>query len=318
MRTPVSIPYMLEVTSSLQLTAPLPLSKHPARVYLRSLSPGSRRTMEQSLNAIAALLGADLDTLDWAGLRYEHTAAIQATLLERYSPTTAKKMMCALRRVLKEAYQLRLLGADDYQMATMLPSIRERCSLRGRALSLEEIARLMAVCTNDPSPQGKRDAALVAMLRGAGLRRAEVVQLRLRDFNRESGALFVRQGKGRSPRTVYLPETALVYVERWLSWRGEALGPLICPIRKGGNIKYYHLNPQAVLWILQRRAQQAGMESFSPHDFRRTFCSDLLDAGVDIVTVQKLAGHASPATTSKYDRRGEEVKRQAVQRLEFS
>jgi site-specific recombinase XerD len=78
------------------------------------------------------------------------------------------------------------------------------------------------------------------------------------------------------------------------------------------------MTPQAVLLILQKRAQEAGVDSFSPHDFRRTFCSDLLDAGVDIVTVQKLAGHASPVTTSKYDRRGEEVKRRAVQSLSIS
>lgn len=67
--------------------------------------------------------------------------------------------------------------------------------------------------------------------------------------------------------------------------------------------------------MLQHRADLASLESFSPHDFRRPFCSDLLDAGVDIVTVQKLAGHSSPVTTAKYDHRGEEVKRLAVERL---
>ena len=61
--------------------------------------------------------------------------------------------------------------------------------------------------------------------------------------------------------------------------------------------------------------QEAGVDLFSPHDLRRTFCSDLLDA--DVVTVQKLTGHASPTTTAKYDRRNEEVKRAAVQKLEF-
>ncbi len=99
--------------------------------------------------------------------------------------------------------------------------------------------------------------------------------------------------------------------------RGRSPGALLCPISKGGQIQIRHMTSQAVLLIVKKRAEEAGVESFSPHDFRRTFCSDLLDAGVDIVTVQKLAGHSSPVTTAKYDRRGEETKRKAVQKLGF-
>jgi integrase len=51
------------------------------------------------------------------------------------------------------------------------------------------------------------------------------------------------------------------------------------------------------------------------HNFRRTFAGNLLDAGVDLVTMQRLMGHVSPTTTSNYDRRGEEVKRQATKNL---
>ena len=69
--------------------------------------------------------------------------------------------------------------------------------------------------------------------------------------------------------------------------------------------------------IVQKRATEAGVESFSPHDFRRTFCSDLLNAGIDIVTVQKLVGHPFPVTTAKYGRCGEETLRRAVQKLGF-
>jgi integrase len=159
---------------------------------------------------------------------------------------------------------------------------------------------------------------LIGILRGAGLRRAEVVKLEVRDFQPEAGALEVRGGKGGKDRTVYLPSEAISYLENWLAIRGRKPGALLCPIRKGGQIEIRHMTPQAVLLIVQKRAAEAGVESFSPHDFRRTFCSDLLDAGVDIVTVQKLAGHASPVTTAKYDRRGEEVKRRAVQRLSFT
>jgi integrase len=307
-------------TDNLILDQPLPLTIHPAAVYLSSLSEGSRATMKQSLDAIASLLtngSGDAYTLNWAGLRYQHTAAVRAALLERYSPATAQKMMCALRRVLREARKLGLMDAEGYAQAVELPSIKSSKNLRGRALTGDEIAALMGVCERDGTAQGVRDAALIAILRGAGLRRAEAVNLDLRDFSRETGRLEVRRGKGEKDRLVYLPEGAIGFVERWLTIRGRKPGALLCPIRKGGMVQLRRMTPQAVLLIVQKRATEAGGESFSPHDFRRTFCSDLLDAGVDIVTVQKLAGHASPVTTAKYDRRGEDVKRRAVQRLEF-
>ena len=67
------------------------------------------------------------------------------------------------------------------------------------------------------------------------------------------------------------------------------------------------MTDQTVLDILQQRGKEVNLTSFSPHDFRRTFISNLLDRGADISTVQKLAGHASPVTTERYDRRGEAV-----------
>jgi integrase/recombinase XerD len=305
---------------TLRLQEPVPLALHPAAVYLDSLgSERSKATMREGLNIMARMLTSsecDAMTLNWAALRYKHTAALRSAMEKKYAPATVNQMLCALRRVLKEALRLDLIDPQDYSKAVDVRSIKQSGKVRGRALTLSEIAALMQSCSGK-TPIDIRDMALIAILRGGGIRRGEAVNLLRRDFNLSTRVLFIREGKGKKDRTVYLPESACVLVSEWLELRGEAPGPLLYPIRKGGEIQRRRMTEDGVLKIVQRRAKLAGVESFSPHDFRRTFCSDLLDAGVDIVTVQKLAGHASPVTTAKYDRRGEETKRQAVQHLKF-
>lgn len=323
-RTPVPTikvhPTTQQSAASLKLESAVPANLHPALVYLNGLSEGSVSTMRHALDAIAQILTdkqCDAYSLDWAKLRYPHTAAVRGALKKKFAPATAKKMLCALRRTLKEAYKLGLMDFEDYVRATDLESIdTPPTKRRGRALSEEEIAALMDVCfQSKQSLIDIRDAALIAILRGGGLRRNEVVRLKIKDFDADTGALEIYKGKRGSYRTVYLPDDAIGMVCDWLDVRSRKPGPLLCHVRKGGIIELRPLCADSILKILNRRAEKAGVDNFSPHDFRRTFCSDLLDAGVDIATVQKLAGHSSPAVTSKYDRREEETLRKAVQKL---
>ncbi len=86
-------------------------------------------------------------------------------------------------------------------------------------------------------------------------------------------------------------------------------------IRKGDHVSLDALTSQSVYDILAKRAEQAGVKKFSPHDLRRTFAGDLLDAGADISTVQKLMGHANSNTTAGYDRRDSKAKKAAVNKL---
>ncbi|MFN7953626.1 MAG: site-specific integrase [bacterium] len=72
---------------------------------------------------------------------------------------------------------------------------------------------------------------------------------------------------------------------------------------------------QAVFELCRRRAGQARVPAFSPHDLRRSCASDLLDAGEDLATVQPHLGHASVQTTERYDQRGDEALIRAATRI---
>jgi integrase len=125
----------------------------------------------------------------------------------------------------------------------------------------------MGAAGRDSSPAGIRDAALIGVLYGAGLRRSESVRLDLADYNIETGELTIRGAKGRKDRLGYATNGSADALKDWLVTRGGGPGPLFCRINKGGRITIHRLTDQAVLHVLKKRAVQASVASFSPHDF---------------------------------------------------
>jgi hypothetical protein len=84
----------------------LPPDENPAAVYLASLSPSSRRSMQTALDLMAGLLTSgrcDALSLHWGALRFQHCAAVRSALAERYAPASANRRLAALRGVLKAA-----------------------------------------------------------------------------------------------------------------------------------------------------------------------------------------------------------------------
>lgn len=303
--------------NSLALTTSL--DQNPAAVYLATLRPVGRRGMLRALTLIAEIASGSKHTaltLPWHELRYQHTAAISSALVERgYRPATVNQALSGLRSVLYHAWKLGLMQSEDYQRARDVKNRRAETLPRGRALGKDELKTLISNCQSENSPAGTRDAALIGMMYGTGLRRSEVVKLQMKDYKRENGALTIRGAKGGKDRLVYVKGGAAKALAGWLTLRGEAAGPLFCPVHKTGKIRVETMTDQSIMKILKKRGFEAQLEPFSPHDLRRTFISDLLDAGADIATVQKLAGHASVTTTARYDRRGEEVKSKATDLL---
>lgn len=290
---------------------------HPAAVYLARLDARtSRPTMREALDQAAGVLSDGRHTaesLPWPAVGYQHVQALRAALLERgKAPATVNKTLCAVRGVLKEAWRLGQLDAEAYQRAADVGGVSGQTLPRGRALAGGELAALARDCAEDPAPSGALDAALLAVLYGAGLRRAEAVALELADYDADTGALTVRRGKGRKARIAYAANGARRALADWLAVRGAAPGALFCPVDRHGRVALRPMSAQAVLMRLRRRAARAGVARFSPHDLRRTFIGDLLDAGADISAVQQLAGHANVATTLRYDRRPEAAKLKAA------
>lgn len=310
------LPSESNTRDDLVLRASLAVDRHPALVYLASLSPGSRRTMVQAPDTIAAILSVgrlDMLTLDWSALRYQHTAAVRAQLAARYRPATVNKMVSALRGVLHHAWKLGQMGAEDYHRACDLRTVKGNTLPAGRDLGIGEIAALMDVCAGDASPAGARDAAIIAIMYATGIRRASVIMLDNADYDGEAHTMRVTGAKGQTEYIAHVAQDgARQALADWLDVRGDAAGPLFWPINKSGRMTNRRLSAPAIYNMLGKRAEQAGINHFSPHDLRRTLAGDLLDAGADIVVVQKILGHANVTTTARYDRCPEDVKRKAA------
>jgi integrase len=289
-------------------------------VYRDSLSRGSYWAVHHALVTVAELLdveGTDPWTFPWWELEYRHTARVRRDLVDRYAPATVNKMLTVLRGVLKTCWRLGLMDAETYRRAADVANVRAKTLPAGRGVEREEVAALLEACAADPSPAGRRDAAMVAVLYGGGLRRAELCGLDLDDFDAGGCVLTVRAGKGRQDRRVFLTRGVCERVLEWIEARGGEVGPLFCPISAAGGVRLTRLRGESILYVLRKRQEQAGIEALTPHDLRRSFISSLLDAGVDVFTVQRMAGHADAVTTARYDRRGEGARQRAAMLLEL-
>jgi site-specific recombinase XerD len=164
---------------------------------------------------------------------------------------------------------------------------------KGRRLTEQELAQLFQACAADRRPAGRRDAAMLALLYGAGLRRTELVNLDVGDYDPTTGAVTVRQGKGNKDRQLFTGNGSAEALTAWLAVRGRSPGPLFLPLSKAGRLQPRCLTDKAVTWVLSARAAQAGVAAFSPHDLRRSYISSLLALGVDLATVAAMVARST-------------------------
>lgn len=306
---------VLSAPSGLARPLSLPDDQNPVLVYLGGLAEGSRPTMSQALQSVADLLtggGVPAHTLPWWQLRYQHVAKIKADFSTRYAFSTTNKILVAVRQVLRHCQKLGLMTSDEYLTAASVGPVRGHRLPTGRMISPRELVDMLAVIGTE-GPAALRDRAILLVMAHAGLRRDEVAGLQLADYDSEERSLRV-MGKGNKQREVPVSATLHAALDAWLAARGAVPGPLFLWVR-ASKVMAHGIGHDTVYGILRRTAERSGVKHLTPHDFRRTFVSTLLERGADLATVSSLAGHSQVQTTARYDRRGFGAKKKAVDLL---
>ena len=329
----------------------LPADKNPYLVYVGGLDKASRGTMASAARVATCVLTglklADVNpaSFPWHRLSYGVVKRVRSILQEdgwskdekdkdkkALAPTTINKVLTFMRLVMEEAWSLGIISHEEYKRVAKVENLKSDHLAAGGYIERDEVARLFLACHGVTSagkvPEtllGLRDAALLSLMVGAGLRENEATLMNRGDYDPDKGIVKVLHGKGHKQREAYL-ETAFEAplkrllkaieggVEDPLIPRFSPRSTLIRPLKK--------ISIQAVHSILEGRAIEGDVVQIgkdgqpeakcTPHDLRRTFITHQLDLGVDPLRLAKVVGHSSPKTTMIYDRRTAESNRRAI------
>lgn len=160
---------------------------------------------------------------------------------------------------------------------------------------LPDVAAMLATC-HSKSLLDLRDAALLLVLLDTGARASELLSCNLGDYDLASGALVLKVTKNRHQRVTFCGVRARRAVLRYIRARGE--GNPTAPLFATDDGQ--RLRAAGLRQVLRRRAEAAGVSAPGAHAFRRAACLAMLRDGADVLTVQKLAGHAELTTTRRY------------------
>jgi len=164
----------------------------------------------------------------------------------------------------------------------------------GTVLTITEINKLLD--QPDTSLAGLRNRAVMEVLYSTGVRIDELIHLEIKDLNREDGTLYIRKAKGGNERIIPIGKRALKHVDRYLDQLSDGRPDRIFINRSGKP-----LTDNTVRVFLNKYRHQAGIKkNVSPHTFRRTCATHLLQNGADIRYIQKLLGHKDLRTTQVY------------------
>ena len=218
-----------------------------------------------------------------------------------FAPSTINVRLAAVRRLAYEASDTGLLSPE---LAAGIRRVKgaKRLGVRiGNWLTVDQSKTLLGEPPSD-SLRGKRDRAILALLIGCGLRRAELVGLGTEDFQvrEEHWVIADLIGKGKHIRTVPVPVWAKRAVDEWTDAAKIDQGAIFRRVSRQEKVRGEGLTPKAIWHIVNAAAKRADIKNLAPQDLRRT-CARLCHlGGGELEQIQFLLGHASVQTTEHY------------------
>jgi integrase len=254
--------------------------------------------------------------VDYLPITYDLIIEYIGSLSEIYQPANRIQALSAIKKLCDTIHKMdrNLIDLYTHTIIQGIKPEKYKAKLAGQMIPDRDIEALFEAC-KERKPGGKRDAAIIALLHSTGMRRGECAPLTVTDYDLAEEMITLRETKNKQDRLAYLNPGAISHLQAWLALRGMSPGPIFWRTKRNGDLWIDKgISGAAIYNIIHQRCSQAGVEFYTPHDFRRTLISNLLDQ-VDIALVSKIVGHSSVAMTASYDRRDNEEMKRAIKKI---
>ena len=240
----------------------------------------------------------------------EPRLALNRTVVQRFrlhleslglAAGTINQRLAAVRRLAYEAADSGLLSPELAAGIRRVKGVKQLGSRLGNWLSCDQ-AKLLLEEADGEDLRSIRDLAMMAVLLGCGLRRAELSALKVEDMEVRQGhwAIVDLVGKGGHMRTVPMPMWVKEAIDHWLLAAKIDAGRVFRAVSRQGTPWGKGISENVIWYMVRRCAERTGMEHLAPHDLRRTCAKLCHSAGGEIEQIQFLLGHASVLTTERY------------------
>jgi site-specific recombinase XerD len=261
-------------------------------------SPHSRRAYERHLREFIAWHQASGQTALNKATVQRYAAELRESGL---SASTINQQLSAIRKLAAEASDN---GALDAQLAAgiqAIKGIRQEGTRTGNWLAKKQAQQLL----NGPDTgtlKGLRDRAILAVLLGCGLRRAEAANVTFEHIQQRDGrwVLVDLLGKRNKLRSVPMPSWSKQAIDQYATAANLSDGIVFRPINKGARVSGTRMTEQAIYNVVVYYANQVSVGKIAPHDLRRTFAKLAHKGGSGLDQIQLSLGHNSIQTTERY------------------